>query len=180
MGPAGVSAAVDLTPSISRKITYKHDTHLKKHLQVSENPHWVTTALHEWPSKVKRKIIPKKSANVALFPSRSWSISTFICLLICLLQSSNEYENEMSILSVTSFYRQFGQLNCHLIIITKKQQKDKGTQKRFFWGPTSCHAMCPRDQCQALMDLADPRVQPVLFSRIVTAWDSQPVPHSQR
>lgn len=134
MGPAGVSAAVDLTPSISREITYKHDTHLKKHLQVSENPHWVTTALHEWPSKVKRKNIPKKSANVALFPSRSWSISTFICLLICLLQSSDEYENEMSILSVTSFYRQSGQLNFHLIIITKEQQKDKGTQE-IFLGP---------------------------------------------
>lgn len=50
----------------------------------------------------------------------------------------------MSILSVISFYRQFGQLNHHLIIITKEQQKDKGTQIRFYWGPASCHANVPK------------------------------------
>lgn len=36
------------------------------------------------------------------------------------------------------------QLNCHLIIITKEQQKDKGMQKRFFWGLTFCHSNVPK------------------------------------
>lgn len=52
--------------SISREITHKHVTHLKRHLEVSENPHWVTTALHKWPLKVKRKIIPSKKGQMLL------------------------------------------------------------------------------------------------------------------
>lgn len=86
----------------------------------------------------KKNYTPKRSKCCSV------SFQKLKHLHICLPPSSDEYEKEMSVLSVTSFYRQFGQLNCHLIIITKEQQKDKGRQKRFFWGPTSCHSNVPK------------------------------------
>lgn len=106
--------------SISREITHKHVTHLKRHLEVSENPHWVTTALHEWLWRSKRKLYPlKKGKCCSVFFQQLKHLH--ICFPHFLLRSSDEYEKEMSVLSIISFYRQFGQLNHHLIIITKDQ-----------------------------------------------------------
>lgn len=151
---------MDLTASISREITYKHDTHLKRHLQVSENPHWVTTALHEWPVKVQRKITPpKKGKCCSVFFQQLKHLH--ICLPHFLLWSGDEYEKEMSVLSIISFHRQFGQLNSNLIIITKEQQEDKSTQIRFY-----CGANAPRGSVPSTHGLAGPGAQAVLFSRM--------------
>lgn len=91
--------------------------------------------------KVKRKIIPpKKGKCCSVFFQQLKHLH--ICLPHFLLRSSDEYEKEMSVLSVISFYRQFGQLNHHLIIITKEEQKDKGTQVRFLLGPHVLSRQC--------------------------------------
>lgn len=84
-----------------------------------------------WRSK--GKLYPPKKPNGVLFSSSSWSFSIFVCLIL-LLRSSDEYEKETSEFSIISFYRQFGQLNSHLIIITKEQQEDKSTEIRFYRG----------------------------------------------
>lgn len=94
-------------------------------------------------------------ANIALFFPSSWSISTFVCLLIYLLPSNDEYVKEISVLSVISLHRQFWQLNQDLISVTKEHQEDKGTWVLFSGAPCTAMPTCQRNQCQALIVLAD-------------------------